>query len=137
MAPLCQIYLNFARWNSSFSASILPCFWRLGWLPVDCSGHFFGSCQSICWSFSFCKLFAPIHAQSHHGLFSNSTSLHLNNLHEGQKKLLKTKMHYITSFSFKIHIGILRRPQNFAKSSPYFWLALHKTKVRWRFRKIL
>ena len=104
MAPLCQIYLNFARWNSSFSASILPCFWRLGWLPVDCSGHFFGSCQSICWSFSFCKLFAPIHAQSHHGLFSNSTSLHLNNLHEGQKKLLKTKMHYITSFSFKVHI---------------------------------
>ena len=32
---------------------------------------------------------------------------------------------------------ILRRPQNFAKSSPYFWLALHRTKVRWRFRKIL
>ena len=31
----------------------------------------------------------------------------------------------------------LRRPQNFAKSSPYFWLALHRTKVRWRFRKIL
>ena len=26
---------------------------------------------------------------------------------------------------------------NFAKSSPYFWLALHRTKVRWRFRKIL
>ena len=23
------------------------------------------------------------------------------------------------------------------KSSPYFWLALHRTKVRWRFRKIL
>ena len=32
---------------------------------------------------------------------------------------------------------ILRRPENFAKSSPYFWLALHRTKVRWRFRKIL
>ena len=32
---------------------------------------------------------------------------------------------------------ILRRPRNFAKSSPYFWLALHRTKVRWRFRKIL
>ena len=31
----------------------------------------------------------------------------------------------------------LRRPQNFAKSSPYFWLALHRTKVRWKFRKIL
>ena len=30
---------------------------------------------------------------------------------------------------------ILRRPQHFAKSSSYFWLALHKTKVRWRFRK--
>ena len=27
--------------------------------------------------------------------------------------------------------------QNFAKSPPYFWLALHRTKVRWRFRKIL
>ena len=23
------------------------------------------------------------------------------------------------------------------KSSPYFWLALHRTKVRWRFRKML
>ena len=31
----------------------------------------------------------------------------------------------------------LRRPQNFAKFSPYFWLALHGTKVRWRFRKYL
>ena len=32
---------------------------------------------------------------------------------------------------------ILRRPQNFTKSSPYFWLALNRTKVRWRLRKIL
>ena len=32
---------------------------------------------------------------------------------------------------------ILRRPQKFAKYSPYSWLALHRTKVRWRFRKIL
>ena len=32
---------------------------------------------------------------------------------------------------------ILRRPQHFAKSSPYFWLALHRTKVRGRFCKIL
>ena len=32
---------------------------------------------------------------------------------------------------------ILRRPQNFAKSSPYFWLALHRTRVRWRFLKDL
>ena len=32
---------------------------------------------------------------------------------------------------------ILRRPQNFAKSSPYFWLTLHRTKVRWRFCKML
>ena len=30
----------------------------------------------------------------------------------------------------------MRRLQNFAKSSPYFWLTLHRTKVRWRFRKI-
>ena len=32
---------------------------------------------------------------------------------------------------------ILRRPQNFAKSSPYFWLALNRTKVKWRFCKVL
>ena len=30
---------------------------------------------------------------------------------------------------------ILRRPQNFAKSSYYFWLALNRTKVNWIFRK--
>ena len=28
-------------------------------------------------------------------------------------------------------------PQNFSKSPPYFWLALYRTNVRWRFRKIL
>ena len=32
---------------------------------------------------------------------------------------------------------ILRRPQNFVKSPTYFWLALHRTKVRWKFCKIL
>ena len=32
---------------------------------------------------------------------------------------------------------ILRRPQNFAKSSPNFWLQYIQSKVRWRFRKIL
>ena len=32
---------------------------------------------------------------------------------------------------------ILRRPQNFAKSPPYFCLQYIQTKVRWRFRKIL
>ena len=32
---------------------------------------------------------------------------------------------------------ILRRPQNFAKSSPYFWQYVMWSKVRWRFRKIL
>ena len=31
----------------------------------------------------------------------------------------------------------LLRPQNLAKFSSYFWLALNRTKVRWRFRKIL
>ena len=31
----------------------------------------------------------------------------------------------------------MRRPHNFAKSPPHFWLALHRTKVWWRFRKIL
>ena len=29
------------------------------------------------------------------------------------------------------------KAQNFAKYSPYFWLALHRTKVRSRFRKML
>ena len=32
---------------------------------------------------------------------------------------------------------IPRRPQNFAKSSPYFWLQCTQSKVRGRFRKIL
>ena len=33
---------------------------------------------------------------------------------------------------------ILRRPQNFAKSSPNFWLQyIIRSKVRWKFRKIL
>ena len=39
--------------------------------------------------------------------------------------------------NFLLSSYILRRPQNFAKSSLYFWLELHRTKVRGRFRKIL
>ena len=31
----------------------------------------------------------------------------------------------------------MRRPQNFTKSSPNFWLQYIQSKVRWRFRKIL
>ena len=31
----------------------------------------------------------------------------------------------------------MRRPQNFAKSSPYFWLHVQYSEVRWRFCKIL
>ena len=31
----------------------------------------------------------------------------------------------------------MRRPQNFEKSSPYFWLCVLWSKVRWRFCKIL
>ena len=37
----------------------------------------------------------------------------------------------------KLSSYILRRPQNFAKSPLCFWLALHRTKVRWKFCKIL
>ena len=33
----------------------------------------------------------------------------------------------------KVYICILKRPQNFTKSPPYFWLVLHRTKVRWDF----
>ena len=36
----------------------------------------------------------------------------------------------------KVHI-FWEGHKNFAKSPPYFWLALHRTKVRWRFRNIL
>ena len=39
--------------------------------------------------------------------------------------------------SLKVHIQILRRPQKFAKSSPYFWLQYIKSKTRGRFCKIL
>ena len=42
-------------------------------------------------------------------------------------------LHKISSVKFIYS----EKPQNFAKSPPYFWLALHRTKVRWRFRKIL
>ena len=31
----------------------------------------------------------------------------------------------------------MRRPQNFEKSSPYFWLQYIQSKVKWRFRNIL
>ena len=41
-----------------------------------------------------------------------------------------------TCFYLRLY-GILRRPQNFAKSSHYFWLTLHRTKVMWIIRKHL
>ena len=31
----------------------------------------------------------------------------------------------------------MRRPKKFEKSPPYFWLALQRTNISWRFRKIL
>ena len=37
----------------------------------------------------------------------------------------------------KAHIPILRRPQNFVKSPPIIWLAVHRTNNWWRFHKIL
>ena len=39
--------------------------------------------------------------------------------------------------SVKVHIFYIWRPQNCAKSSPYFCPMLCQSKVRWRFRKIL
>ena len=49
--------------------------------------------------------------------------------------------HFLVKGGKELKVGqslyILWRPQNFGKSSPYFWLALHRTKVRWGFRKIL
>ena len=58
-------------------------------------------------------------------------------------KVVLTKTHYIclVYFSFsnfcKVHMYILRRPQNFAKSPPIIWLAVHRTNNLWRFCKIL
>ena len=49
-------------------------------------------------------------------------------------RFLKKCLH---DLHFKLSSYILRRPQNFAKSPPCFWLALHRTKVRWKFCKIL
>ena len=37
----------------------------------------------------------------------------------------------IIVYTFRWSSYILRRPQNFEKPPPYFWLALHRTKVRW------
>ena len=58
-------------------------------------------------------------------------------LWEGHKIWKKSPTCFDKTAVFKVHNYILRRPQNFAKSSPYFWLVLHLTKVRWRFCKIL
>ena len=46
------------------------------------------------------------------------------------------KREYVCTNS-KVHMYILRRPQNFAKSSPNCWLTLNRTKVMRRFCKIL
>ena len=40
-------------------------------------------------------------------------------------------------FVFKVHIFWEGHKIFFAKSSPYFWLTLDRTKVTWRFHKIL
>ena len=40
------------------------------------------------------------------------------------------------SLKFK-YFDMYSEKANITKSSSYFWLALHRTKVRWRFRKIL
>ena len=55
---------------------------------------------------------------------------------ENQQSMLNFVTCFHEVFS-KVDMYILRRPQNFAKSSPYFSLALHRTKLRWRFRKIV
>ena len=47
----------------------------------------------------------------------------------GKKSMIKVKFIY---WKF-----ILKKPQNFAKSSPNFWLQYIQSKVRRRFRKIL
>ena len=53
-----------------------------------------------------------------------------------QKKYLIVLLSWNRSATFW-RSDILGRPQNFAKFPPYFWLALHRAKVSWTFRKIL
>ena len=43
---------------------------------------------------------------------------------------------YLLFLSCKVHM-FWESAQKFAKSPPYFWLALRRTKVRWRFCKIV
>ena len=53
------------------------------------------------------------------------------------------EMRYVTASWSKFSLNLfteevcLRRPQNFAKSSPYFWLQCIQSKVSWRFLKNL
>ena len=49
-----------------------------------------------------------------------------------EKSFGPMKVQHINS---KVHI--FWEATKFCKSPPYFWLALHRIKVRWRFRKIL
>ena len=59
----------------------------------------------------------------------NSSIFHFEQVNEG----------WITTIFFKQTIlkssHILRRPQNFAKYPPHIWQLLHRTNLRWRFRK--
>ena len=69
--------------------------------------------------------------------FTSPLSLSLSGLHTSPASIMARRR--ITK---KVPLGLLKfiyseKPIRFCEILPYFWLALHRTKVRWRFRKIL
>ena len=65
--------------------------------------------------------------------YQHQVSAHSWQIRCSQREQLKQ----MTTEFFKNASRILRRPQNFAKSLPYFCLYELYSKVRWKFRKIL
>ena len=51
--------------------------------------------------------------------------------------ILRNQFLFCWRHNFDKSSYILRRPQNFAKSPPVIWLAVHRTNNWWRFCKIL
>ena len=108
---------NMTVWSFNFMNFFQPIFWRA----------FFYLAKN---KFTWCDF--TIFFQSRFSKFSViAYLLHIQNLSNC------CRHECYQSISRNLHITLLRRPQNFVKSSPNFWLALHRTKVRWRFCKIL
>ena len=94
------------------------------------------------------KGFFVIHSITHHPTRKKKTTRQTESHSQFfRRSSIYTPVHILLPFDFFhrfkgwfwnwVHIPILRRPQNFAKPSPYFCLYVLWTKVRWKLSKIL